>query len=49
MDHRVRDSALPTSTGLQPLQQRHPLTTAEPTPISGTQHIERSSEGIHRA
>jgi hypothetical protein len=48
MNHRVRDSALTASAGLQPIQQTHPLTVTEPTPLSVTEHIERSSEGIHR-
>jgi hypothetical protein len=48
MDHRVRDSALTTSAGLQPIQQTHPLTIWHLSPISGTEHLERPVEGIHR-
>ncbi|CAN1551446.1 hypothetical protein MCEMAEM6B_02225 [Mycobacteriaceae bacterium] len=48
MDHRVRDSALTTSAGLQPIQQTHPLTIGHLSPISATQHLEHPLEGIHR-
>ena len=48
MDYSVRDSALTTSAGLQPIQQTHPFTIRHLSPISGTQHLERPVEGIHR-